>query len=105
MPFPGEMPGRWVSVAPPDQDNLEVVLQPPDWGDPSDIESRKALAGKAPGFVVTSDDCRAETEALTKKGVKFTSPPEEMPWGISAVFVDPYGHEHNLLQPFAMDGE
>jgi hypothetical protein len=26
-------------------------------------------------------------------------PPQELPWGISAVFEDLYGHQHNLLEP------
>lgn len=33
------------------------------------------------------------------RGVTFLSPPEEVPWGVSAVFVDLYGTVHNLLEP------
>jgi predicted enzyme related to lactoylglutathione lyase len=57
------------------------------------------MVGKAPGWVITTDDCRQDYEAFKSRGVKFVSPPEELPWGISAVFEDLYGHQHNLLEP------
>ena len=99
MPFPGGMPGRWVTVAPSAQGDLEVVLQPPEWGSEGDESSRKAWIGQGPGFVVTTNDCRAEVQRLRDSGVQIYSEPEEMPWGISANFVDLNGYVHNLLQP------
>jgi catechol 2,3-dioxygenase-like lactoylglutathione lyase family enzyme len=98
-PFPGGMPGRWITVAPAGQTEIEVVLQPPEWGPEGDIESRTAQIGKGQGFVIVTDDCRAEAKTLAGRGVQFVSEPEEMPWGVSAVFLDLYGHAHNLLQP------
>lgn len=99
MPFPGGGEGRWLSVAPPGQSEIEVVLELPEWTMSDDVEERRALIGKGPGFVIATDDCRAETETLRSRGVQIVSEPEEMPWGVSMVFVDPYGHAHNLLQP------
>lgn len=98
-PFPGGDEFRWVTVGPKDQPDIEIVLQPPEWGADGDPASRAALIGKAPGWVVTTDDCQKAYETLAERGVKFVSPPEEMPWGISALFEDLYGTVHNLLEP------
>ncbi len=72
---------------------------------PNDPQSPFVTSGIRVGTpaITTRGFGEAETAELTGKGVKFTHQPEEMPWGISAVFVDPYGHEHNLLQPFPME--
>ena len=103
MPFPGDMPGQWITVAPPGQTGLEVILQPPEWGDEKGIEERRAKVGTGEGFVIATDDCRREAAELASRGVQFVSKPEDMPWGVSAVFLDLYGVAHNLLQPFAME--
>jgi catechol 2,3-dioxygenase-like lactoylglutathione lyase family enzyme len=97
-PFPGSPDSRWITVAPPGQTDLEIVLQPPEWGMEGDAESRAQLIGKMPGFVLASTDCRKDYEELTAKGVQFTSPPEDLPWGVSALFVDLYGYAHNLVE-------
>jgi catechol 2,3-dioxygenase-like lactoylglutathione lyase family enzyme len=97
-PFPGGE-GRWLTIAPKGQQELEIVLEPPEWGLESDSETKAQMVGKAPGWVITTDDCRQDYEVLNARGVKFVSPPEELPWGISAVFEDLYGHQHNLLEP------
>ncbi len=78
---------------------MEIVLEPPEWGLESDPEAKAQMVGKAPGWVITTDDCRQDYEVFRSRGVKFVSPPEELPWGISAVFEDLYGHQHNLLEP------
>jgi catechol 2,3-dioxygenase-like lactoylglutathione lyase family enzyme len=98
-PFP-EGEGRWITVAPTGQSEIEVVLEPPEWGLGGDAEAKRQLVGKMPGFVLMSDDCRGDYETFSARGVKFVSPPEEMPWGISAVFEDLYGHQHNILESF-----
>lgn len=96
-PFPvGE--GRWLTVAPKDQQEVEIVLQPAEWGPEGDAESRAELIGKVPGWVLMTNDCRGDYELLKGRGVNFTSPPEDLPWGVSAVFEDLYGNQHNLLE-------
>ena len=99
-PFPGEPENRWITVAPASQTEMEVVLQPPTWGPGGDENERRAQIGKAPGFVLVTDDCKGDCEAMTAKGVNVIDAPKELPWGISALFVDLYGYVHNLLQPF-----
>ena len=102
LPFPGGE-GRWLTIAPSDQQDLEIVLQPPEWG-LGDDESRKEVIGRTPGWVIATDDCRGDYELFQSRGVKFRSPPEDLPWGVSAVFEDLYGNSHNLLQPHPFDG-
>jgi catechol 2,3-dioxygenase-like lactoylglutathione lyase family enzyme len=97
-PFPDNPHFRWVTVAPPGQTGLEIILQPPQWGPEGDAESRAEMIGKPPGFVLGSTDCRKDYQDLTARGVQFISPPEDVPWGVSALFVDLYGYVHNLVE-------
>jgi predicted enzyme related to lactoylglutathione lyase len=92
---------RWLTISPKNQPELEVVLQPPQWGLDGTPESRQQWVGQTPGWVVVTDDCQGDYEKLQARGVEFVSPPEEMPWGVSAVFKDLYGNRHNLLQPYS----
>lgn len=100
-PFP-EGEGRWITIAPKSQPDLEIVLEPPDWG-LGDAEVKLQMVGKTPGWVIATDDCRGDYETFKSRGVKFVSPPEELPWGISAVLEDLYGNQHNLLESRQFD--
>jgi uncharacterized glyoxalase superfamily protein PhnB len=91
---------RWLTISPKNQPELEIVLQPPEWGLEGTEESRAQLIGQPAGWVIVTEDCWGDWEALTSRGVEFASPPQEMPWGLSAVFKDLYGNLHNLLQPW-----
>ena len=97
-PFPGNDAYRWVTIGPKDQPDLEIVLQPPAWGPSGDPESRTQLIGQIPGWVITTDDCHEMYQTLTARGVEFISPPEDAPWGVSALFKDLYGTVHNLVE-------
>ena len=83
---------RWLTVAPPDQDDLEIVLMEAEENDADRV-------GRGTMTVVRTRDCDAAHGTLTDRGVTFLSDPEPMPWGISAVFVDLYGNPYNLLEP------
>ena len=85
---------RWVTVAPPGQAGVEIVLHRP--GDP---HAHAAFIGAQPGMVFHTDDCRAEVARLAEKGVEIARQPHEVPWGIQAVFRDLYGNTHVLVQP------
>jgi catechol 2,3-dioxygenase-like lactoylglutathione lyase family enzyme len=97
-PFP-DSEGRWITIAPKEQPDLQFVLQPPEWGIEGDVESRRAMVGKSPGWVLLTDNIQRDYEEMQSRGVEFIRPPEEEPWGTSAVFVDLYGTAHNLLEP------
>lgn len=91
--------GRWLTVAPPGQSELEVVLEPLEWGlagdDPKD---KQAVVGRN-GFVIETDDCRACVDELRKRGVTILEEAVDLPWGVSAVIEDLYGNRHNVLEP------
>ncbi len=97
-PFPDNS-GRWLTISPKRQPDLQIVLQPPEWGLGTNPETRAKQIGQTPGWILATDDCRRDYEILQSRGVEFISPPEEMPWGISAVFKDLYGNLHNMIQP------
>jgi catechol 2,3-dioxygenase-like lactoylglutathione lyase family enzyme len=99
MPMPGNPSARWVTVAPPGQTGLEVILQPPEWGSEGDADSRAAQVGKGQGFVLASTDCQGDCAALAARGVQVVDPPMEMAWGVSALIADLYGYVHNLVEP------
>ena len=91
---------RWLTVAPKGS-AVAIVLQKPaaPFQEPDEIERMLAQVGNGTTWVVETDDCKADYEAMKTKGVTFTSAPSELPWGVSAVFQDLYGNKYNLLQP------
>lgn len=91
---------RWVTVAPGPEADVEIVLQEPTpefHGDATETLTERV--GEGTTWVLETDDCRATCEELESRGVEITSPPEQAPWGVSAVFVDLYGNPYNLVEP------
>jgi len=93
---------RWLTVAPRNSD-VAIVLQRPGAPFQSEEEAQRMLArvGQGTTWVLETDDCKRDHAAMAADGVVFTSPPAELPWGVSAVFEDLYGNRYNLLQPGA----
>ena len=94
---------RWLTVAPPGQEDVAIVLMAipgPPVMDEETAEQVRSLAAK--GFAgtvfLTTDDCRASYEDLKGRGVEFTETPEERPYGIDAGFRDPSGNSFRLKQ-------
>jgi catechol 2,3-dioxygenase-like lactoylglutathione lyase family enzyme len=82
---------RWVTVAPPNQKEVELVLlEPKAVFDPTVAAKIEELmaAGKLGGCVFNSDDCQGDYERLKSKGVEFKGPPEKKPFGLQATFRD-----------------
>ncbi len=92
---------RWVTVAPPQQREVEIVLQVPVAAFHGEEHAREMLAhvGQQPTWVFETDDCQAEYTTLTERGVTFTQAPKSEPYGTEALFQDPYGNTYSLLQP------
>ena len=94
---------RWLTVAPPGQEDFSVVLMAIP-GEPvldgETAEEVRTLMGK--GFAgtvfLTTDDCQASFEALRDRGVEFTEEPSERPYGIDCGFRDPSGNHLRLTQ-------
>jgi len=92
---------RWLAVASSSQPDLAIVLAVP--GYPMDEETvahvKSAVAkGMLSGLVFSTDDCFATYEDLKAKGIEFTRPAGERPYGVDAAFRDPSGNEFRLLQ-------
>lgn len=101
MPEMGDF--RWLTVGPPGQEDVSVVLMAIP-GEPMMDAATQAqvrdLAAK--GFAGTvflvTEDCRADYERLVARGVEFSEAPEERPYGIDAGFRDPSGNAIRLTQ-------
>ncbi len=90
---------RWVTVAPEQDDTVEIVLESPDWHeDKEEIDRRAAMIGNQPALAFTVDDCHATYETLRDRGVEFVSEPKEQPYGIEAVANDLYGNGVVLVE-------
>lgn len=94
---------RWLTVGPPNQPDVAIVLMAipgPPMIDQATGEQLRDLMGKglAGTVFLTTDDCRARYEELSARGVEFTEPPEERPYGIDSGFRDPSGNALRLTQ-------
>ena len=94
---------RWLTVAPPGQEDVAIVLMAipgPPVMDSETADEVKALMAK--GFAgtvfLTTDDCQASYEELKARGVEFTETPEERPYGIDSGFRDPSGNSFRLTE-------
>jgi catechol 2,3-dioxygenase-like lactoylglutathione lyase family enzyme len=88
---------RWVAVAPSPAAGAALVLAVP-----SDERQRTRVGdqtGGLVGFFLHSGDFWTDYEKLRKRGVKFLEAPRHEPYGLVAVFVDPWGGKWDLLQP------
>jgi catechol 2,3-dioxygenase-like lactoylglutathione lyase family enzyme len=93
---------RWMTVRPPGDTAQEFVLMDPSRSmlDKETAEQVRALVAKgalSPGVLSTSD-CRGDYEALVAKGVEFTQPPAERPYGVEAVLRDDSGNWYSFTQ-------
>jgi len=94
---------RWLTVAPPGQDEIEIVLMaipgPPVMDEATARQVRDLVSKGFAGTVfLTTEDCRASYEELKARGVEFTEAPEERPYGIDSGFRDPSGNSIRLTE-------
>jgi catechol 2,3-dioxygenase-like lactoylglutathione lyase family enzyme len=94
---------RWVTVSPPGQEDVSIVLMaipgPPVFSEETREQLRDLMAKGAAGTVfLTTDDCQASYDELRARGVEFTDQPEERPYGIDSGFRDPSGNALRLTQ-------
>jgi predicted enzyme related to lactoylglutathione lyase len=94
---------RWLTVGFAGQPDFAIVLMAIPGAPVMDAatgDEVRALMGK--GFAgtvfLTTEDCRASYGELKNRGVEFTEPPEERPYGIDSGFRDPSGNNLRLTQ-------
>jgi predicted enzyme related to lactoylglutathione lyase len=99
-----EMGGfRWLTVGPPGQDDVSIVLMAVPGEPMLDEAGRReildlAAKGLAGTVFLTTEDCHASYRELSARGVEFTEEPFEQPYGIDAGFRDPSGNGIRLTQ-------
>jgi uncharacterized glyoxalase superfamily protein PhnB len=94
---------RWLTVAPPGQDDVTIVLMAipgqPIMDDATARQVRDLMGkGYAGTVFLTTEDCQASYDELVARGVEFTEKPEERPYGIDSGFRDPSGNNFRLTQ-------
>jgi catechol 2,3-dioxygenase-like lactoylglutathione lyase family enzyme len=91
---------RWLTVSPPADPDFQLHLSVP--GPPThDEETAAALRDLMAKGVLSAgawntDDCRATFELYSSRGVEFLQEPQERPYGVEAVFRDPFGNWYSL---------
>jgi uncharacterized glyoxalase superfamily protein PhnB len=95
---------RWLTVGPPGQPDIAIVLMaipgPPVMDAETSDQVRDLMSKGFAGTVfLTTDDVRADYEELKGRGVEFTEDPEERPYGVDCGFRDPSGNSVRLTQP------
>lgn len=99
-----EMGGfRWLTVGVRGQDAPAIVLMSVTQGPFEDDSLREQVLDlTAKGLTGTVflevDDCRTAYDELTARGVEFSEPPTEYPYGLDASFRDPSGNYARLIQ-------
>ena len=94
---------RWLTVNPPDQPDLEIILFPANGANGFDEDVNAALKllldkGVMGAGAMYTSDCRATYEELKAKGVEFTKPPTKEFYGFEALFKDDSGNWFSLGQ-------
>jgi catechol 2,3-dioxygenase-like lactoylglutathione lyase family enzyme len=101
MPELGDF--RWLAVGPAGQPDVSIVLMavpgPPVF-DEETAEMVKTLVAKgaAGGLFFITDDIEGTYDELVKRGVEFSQPPEQRPYGVDAGFRDPSGNHMRVMQ-------
>ena len=80
---PFEQGQRWIELAIPGAETGIVLFTP---------KGHENRIGQFVNMAYRSTDLQATYEELTAKGVEFTSPPTNQPWGSFAIFKDPDGN-------------
>ena len=96
---------RWLTVTPPEQPDIEIVLIPANSnvnGLDEDVKAALKLLldkGVMGAGVLQTNDCRATYEELKAKGVEFKSEPKQQFYGLEAVMSDGCGNWFSMTQP------
>ena len=89
---------RWLTVAPKGQELEFILIRGEYVKDPRPPRDKVDTGGHH--WVLRTDDCRKDFEALKARGLKFKAPGlVTAPFGIAAYFADLDGNHFSLLQP------
>ena len=93
---------RWLTVRPPGSQGQELLLMDPlnsmlDAETGRQVRTLVAKGALSPGVMATSD-CQADHDLLAGRGVDFTQPPAERPYGVEAIMRDDSGNWYSFTQ-------
>ncbi|MFS4582904.1 VOC family protein [Phaeobacter sp. C3_T13_0] len=87
---------RWVRILPPGAKQGSLILARADNDDQRAIIGNQ-FGGRV-GLFLTTDDFARDHAAMLASGVTFEEEPRHEPYGIVAVWRDPFGNRWDLLQ-------
>lgn len=86
---------RWLAVGPPDQPDVELVLQQVGMGHPADVDTLAGLLAKGSlsSVIFSVDSADATFEKLQSAGFEVLQEPIDQPYGVrDLAFRDPAGN-------------
>ena len=89
---------RWLTVRPPQQPDLDIVLFQIDPSMQGEEFRKLAEQNMLSGAVFETEDCQKAFEEMTAKGIEFMQPPTQQFYGIEALFRDGCGSWFSLTQ-------
>jgi predicted enzyme related to lactoylglutathione lyase len=96
---------RWVSVGPPSQPGVRILLEPPGADPGASAADRQAIAdlmakGLLGRLVFATDDCDQTFERVEAAGADVIQEPIDQPYGVrDCAFRDPSGNMLRFAQP------
>jgi predicted enzyme related to lactoylglutathione lyase len=96
---------RWVTVGPPAQPDVQILLHPPGVNPGTTSADKEAIAdlmakGLLGQMVFATDDCDATFERVQASGAEVMQEPIDMPYGVrDCAFRDPAGNMVRFAQP------
>lgn len=96
---------RWVSVGPPAQPDVQILLYPPAANPGASDADKQAIAdlmakGLLGQIVFGTDDCDSTFERIQASGAEVMQEPIDMPYGVrDCAFRDPAGNMLRFAQP------
>lgn len=94
---------RWLTLTPPEQPDLQVVLMPVTHNPMMKDDVRNAFKtlleqGQMGGGVLQTPDCRATYEEMKAKGIDVTEPKEQF-YGVECIVTDGCGNWFSMTEP------
>jgi catechol 2,3-dioxygenase-like lactoylglutathione lyase family enzyme len=94
---------RWLSVGPPSQPDVALVLMlvpgPPVFDEDTAVKLRDLVAkGAAGGLFFATENLKDAFEQLKADGVEIVQEPTEQPYGIDMAVRDPSGNQIRLAE-------
>jgi predicted enzyme related to lactoylglutathione lyase len=89
---------RWVTLGPPSQPEVNIVLEPPLADPNASSADKQAMAellakGLLRGVIFSTDDCDATFERIRASGAEVLQEPVDQPYGVrDCAFRDPAGN-------------